>query len=96
MSGATHTPGPWASGRPYTHTNNQAGLRITGADGFVVVTGFCQSDEDLRLIAAAPELLDALIDFVEVAYRDLNGLAAIQPELKKARAAIAKATGRPA
>ena len=48
-----------------------------------------------RLIAAAPELLDALEDCVAVMDRELAGLKAIQPELSSARAAIAKATGEP-
>ena len=48
-----------------------------------------------RLIAAAPELLEALEDCVAVMDRELAGLKAIQPELSSARAAIAKATGEP-
>ncbi len=46
-----------------------------------------------RLMAAAPDLLEALLNCAEVMQRDLNGLAVIQPELRCALAAIKKATG---
>lgn len=47
-----------------------------------------------HLIAAAPELLETLKDCVSVMEAELKGLAVIQPELKSARAAIAKAEGK--
>jgi hypothetical protein len=42
---------------------------------------------------AFPDLLAALLDCISVMERDLNGLPVIQPELRQARAAIAKAGG---
>lgn len=39
------------------------------------------------------ELVSALRDCVHVMERELNGLAVIQPELRQARAVIAKAEG---
>lgn len=61
------------------------------------VIGISHDEEfaNARLIAAAPELLEALEDCVAVMDRELAGLKAIQPELSSARAAIAKATGEP-
>ena len=50
---------------------------------------------DMRLMAAAPDLLKALEDCVAVMDRELAGLKVIQPELSAARAAIAKTTGEP-
>lgn len=44
---------------------------------------------------AAPELLAALQDCVAVMERELGGLNVIQPELRQARSAVAKATGAP-
>ena len=61
------------------------------------VIGISHDEEfaNARLIAAAPDLLEALKDCVAVMDRELAGLKAIQPELSSARAAIAKATGEP-
>lgn len=51
------------------------------------------AEEKARLIAAAPDLLAALIDCVAVMSSELNGLKSIQAELRYAQEAIAKATG---
>lgn len=60
--------------------------------------GPAQSEADARLIAAAPELLDALADmlsgwrYIRETYGDLGGVGWDRAE-KAARAAIAKARG---
>lgn len=105
-----HTPGPWiadidahyADGLPLTI------LSATSGDGIAGVAGHAAPDGDdggatdktyanARLIAAAPELLDALalaLPYVEMAEHD----AAYSPGtvarmVKTIRAAIAKAEG---
>lgn len=91
-----HTPGPWIWGDEYH------GLFGAGPDNAVLDHATYEGmwlqwndrrDANASLIAAAPELLTALIDCVHVMERELNGLAVIQPELRQARDAIAKATG---
>ena len=91
-----HTPGPWyATGKltRYVEARIDGGLiqevaacGPTKADG-----GYGpQQEANARLIAAAPELLEALTDCVEhMHWTQPQGEAA----LKKAKAAIAKATG---
>lgn len=89
MKTTTHTPGPWAfavSGTAFSIT----------ADADPVYVGYVEipdrmskvplAEANARLIAAAPELLAALIQVVAVADRKTV-------EFDAARAAIAKATG---
>lgn len=93
---SAHTPGPWRIGGTEK--------RVIFADnGDVVARIACYGEQsetpeaekaNARLIAAAPELLGALRSCVMVMERDLSGLQLIQPELKEARAAIAKAEGQ--
>ena len=86
MSG--HTPGPWvyngntvqSAGRHYSST-----LIATTS----MAPHFEQAKANARLIAAAPELLEALIDAQEA----LCDLPLMAPIVLKMRAAIAKATG---
>lgn len=82
-----HTPGPWffeSSGEAYE-------IFICDENGDVVdsVAGEVVNEEDARLIAAAPELLEALQE-VE---RKLGWIAIGSELLEKTRAVIAKATG---
>jgi hypothetical protein len=65
------------------------GKEIVGCDEYMVF----RNPADIRLLVAAPDLLNALHDCVSVMERELGGLRVIQPELAKARAAIAKAEG---
>ena len=87
-----HTPGPWTANKP-TRDNGRAEIH---AGCMLVAQAFnwmldAEGDEqcwaDARLIAAAPELLEALQDMVS----DHASLSAAT--LAFARAAIAKATG---
>lgn len=78
---AKHTPGPWRyyKCRCGMEGCNQYTISVQGSVGFV--------EADARLIAAAPELLEALQDLC-----DTLGECGMT---EKARAAIAKAEGRP-
>ena len=78
-----HTPGPWRIG-----AIESGMVAIDGANG-EEVTGFVFR-EDGRLIAAAPDLLEALKALLE-RYALAIGNEGI--ECYQARAAIAKATG---
>ena len=88
-----HTPGPWFIGRR-TNDNETPYHSITASEGggwandsYMSVSG-CIDEHDARLIAAAPELLEACLAMIEWDDRELA--------FQKARAAIAKATGEQA
>jgi len=100
MSGA-HTPGPWTM-EPPNHVDiygNPVPVDLftpeywfidgPGADVHGLMTY-----ADARLIAAAPDLLEALQDlFIDCMACDYNDGFNTSPLAKKVRAAIAKATG---
>jgi hypothetical protein len=93
-----HTPGPWA----FIESNDaRTPDRITSATGSPVASGSIGINRhDSRLIAAAPDLLAALLDalpYVEDILNDPAQLACFKPGIvqghaKAIRAAIAKAT----
>jgi hypothetical protein len=88
---AAHTPGPWI------WADGHNGLFGAGPDNTVLEyepyegmwLGYERRDANARLIAAAPELLEALTRAADLLARDPKHDAA----WKQARAAIAKATG---
>ncbi len=80
MEGFKGTPGKWAVGME-GEILSDAGYIVMGAD---LVHG---NENDLELIAAAPELLEALQAVVAVADRATD-------EFDMARAAIKKALGQ--
>ena len=89
MSEAKHTPGQW---------NNDCSGNITHQDGqpiaFVNWTAYDAGQENARLIAAAPDLLDALrICATQSTGPDWTPEQALAFIKQHARAAIAKATG---
>ena len=93
-----HTPGPWR------FSEDDCGQDcVLGPNGEKVVEGTCYSDlsipneYDAILIAAAPELLEALADMVDMFERHIDGRPGPDDAGQRwdaARAAIAKATGR--
>lgn len=85
-----HTKGPWIV-EPGVH-----GARIHTADGEdMVAEGICNAS-DARLVAAAPELLEALrrIAYEPFGPSDATHEQVLDAITELARAAIAKATGR--
>ena len=96
MKETKHTPGPWELGEPTSQlefgvyaTDKISGIKyfLANAEGHM---RYKESLANARLIAAAPELLEALQAFVKYA-DDVNDDS---PELDRARSAIAKATGQ--
>lgn len=88
---AAHTPGPWLPFNSYADTVGEDGGpdQVRDASGAVVAYLPCRSyghPANALLIAAGPDMLEALRGVVRVADRDTAEFAA-------ARAAIAKATG---
>ncbi len=99
MSG--HTPGPWrvyVHGRPMNDPTMPLMWWLSRDDAKPHASLGTDKEADARLIAAAPELLDALADmlsgwrYIRETYGDLGGVGWDRAE-KAARAAIAKARG---
>ena len=91
-----HTPGPWTSGRAIPADDTVSRIVRAGADHIAVVMdldGAAQEAVDnARLIAAAPDLLDALRRVMRHVPADTGG-ASLSDDLYRARLAIARATG---
>jgi hypothetical protein len=107
-----HTPGPWLWTDEYGATNGERTWSlVSGANGYGILScdGLANSPQeiggngqaDAALIAAAPELLEALqafmaLDptFASICDRHLNEMdTPLGRAVRMARAAIAKATG---
>lgn len=85
MIDTTHTPGPWREG------STIAGYTAVEADGESIAWADFENRDDLRLILAAPDMLQALMEFVSM-FPCVPG--SIGDEVRQgARAAIAKACG---
>ena len=94
-----HTPGPWMASQAFFFGHDS--LQITGTNGDTspflcrLVDDTPDYTANARLIAAAPELLDAL-ERISTAYDETLHHPIAAPLLQAiygARAAIAKATG---
>jgi hypothetical protein len=86
-----HAPGPWE----LTHTE-QMGFRVSDSTGWgvAVVLKDTNDDANARLMAAAPQMLEALemaVDAMESA--DRQGAAGLQMAVEIALEAIAAAKG---
>lgn len=100
MSAEKHMPGPWRVVNPEHRANGDVHFWIQPVEGYstgwvndryLAVSGIGRH-ADALLMAAAPELLDALKSAAEV----IEDCDIGNPVLDKARAAIAKATGESA
>lgn len=102
--GAKHTPGPWAAHfeEAYFVTGPDLGrvammMNLKGAHGLGGRRSGDESAANCRLIAAAPELLAALVAAVALADKNLPRFDGRTPECQavhdQCTAAIAKATG---
>ena len=84
-----HTPGPWTiDGKNIKHYTDNGFTKVARVGDYMAA----RNDEaNARLIAAAPELLEAAIAYVQ-ADKDGNNTRS-RIAMKQLRAAIAKATG---
>lgn len=96
MSDAKFTPGPW-NVQPTYYTHKPSGVQeldgwnIVNKDGKTIVGTeglYSDKEPDARLIAAAPELLEAL----QMLLSAIDGNHLTVGDCNEARAAIAKAT----
>jgi len=100
MSAHKHTPGEWHVGGPHKCTiYDKFGQRL--ANSFEGVMAAQRTDSECaanaRLIAAAPELLEALEPFAHATLTHTGQVIGLTREdFERALAAIAKATGEPA
>ena len=94
----TYTPGPWVFtyGAVYqcSDMDDDEGICIAKADGNSPHTLPTERDANCRLIAAAPELLEALEDcYAFIVNGEEGGSEPRQDVINQAKAAIAKAKG---
>lgn len=96
MSESKHTPGPWVAAdkaswfRGQTHPD-EGKIAITAGSGGVVANAYGR--DNARLIAAAPEMLEALKELRD-AFKIVSDDDWQHPSYRVALAAIAKAEGR--
>ena len=97
---AAHTPGPWRyeAAEPAGVNLKRAHWRVGQADAPArgVALAFGDDEANARLIAAAPDMLEALKDIIEQAERSIRPLP---PDLADSirvfgKQAVAKAEGR--
>lgn len=90
-TGVAHTPGPWSCERIWDTPASRIHARVDGGVPIALAEAFTmrapgEKEANARLIAAAPDLLEALRGVLRVADRATD-------EFDAARAAIAKAVG---
>jgi hypothetical protein len=89
-----HTPGPWRVGGEYAPQFVNELPTVRTHDGKHIAYVYTESPDDARLIAAAPELLEALRDLLRdeaICDDDSETLIATR---NRAYTAVAKAEGK--
>jgi hypothetical protein len=92
MSAPQHTPGPWRVEKDGSAEHHNEANVINGADGTLIVYGQV-GDADARLIAAAPEMLEALNEIASWGDGEVGPHMDEPDAAHIARTAIAKVTG---
>ena len=101
MSAHKHTPGPWEQADAFGVTPTGTSVKAA-SDNYLVAscTGYYGRDgavANARLIAAAPELLEALEPFAHATLtRSGQVVGLMREDFERALAAIVKATGESA
>lgn len=86
-----HTPGPWVLSPSYPYRTNDAHGQFV-ADTSYTLRAEEEQEANAHLIAAAPDMLAALIEVVR--WDEISGIDAEWPVvMETVRAAIAKAKG---
>ena len=105
MSETKHTPGPWSVyDQRHLFTNHEGSARLIAGDIWIACVHGShvgpqskeEADANISLIAAAPEMLEALESIAQFWNRDQNEKAmtgACWHAIETAEAAIAKAKG---
>ncbi len=94
------TPAPWLTDRNNIHTGQIATVHGCKNNSWVEIwsTNWPESESvqeaNANIIAAAPELLEALIELTESAKEAIDGLGDLSDAIDTAKAAIAKALGQ--
>lgn len=95
---STHTPGPWTVREWTCHAKTTVTVPNASYVTGVQVIADCESESDARLIAAAPDMLDALRACVgairAASLGDMAALDWLRQADAQARAAIDKAEGK--
>ncbi|CAK7037523.1 hypothetical protein [Providencia sp.] len=94
------TPAPWLTDRNNCHSGRIATVHGCENNDWVEIwsTDWPESESvqeaNAHLIAAAPELLEALIELTESAKEAIDGLGDLSDAIDTAKSAIAKALGQ--
>lgn len=97
---ATHTPGPWSNNWIIRGSSHIDGHRANGEPipslrraVAHIINRDAEAEANLNLIAAAPEMLEALEELISCRHRDRKGHAEYEIALDNCEAAIQKARG---